>query len=211
MRSSLVRSGAVAVTALALAAGASAQAAAPAFKAVTITDPAGDGNGLNGQGFEDLPGTATPSSYSGGDIVSISWTTTGTASKPTGFSVTMTLAGAPAAGTIYRVTTATADCSTFWLNYTKPASGTDTQTLQHNCPGYTQASATSTSESVKLDSITVKDKTITWTVPVSLIPKAVKNGTAIESLSGHTRFSGVAVTVPQIDEAAGDGAYVYGK
>ncbi len=217
MRSTLVRSGAVAVAALALAAGTTAHAAAPTFKPVTITDPAGDANGINGQGTEDVPSTSTPSDYSGGDIVSIAWVTNGTKSKPTGFTVTMTLSGAPAKNTIYRVTTATADCSTFWLNYSDMVDGAITGSLQHNCPGFTGANPTSSSESVKLgDGVTVKDKTITWTVPASVIPSAVKPGTAITSLSGHTRFyAGTSIsggaTVPQIDEAAGDGTYVYGK
>ena len=216
MRPSLTRVGVVATTGLLAITATGAHAATTSFKPVSITDTVGDGNGLNGQGFEDVPGTATPSNYSGGDIVGISWVTNGTKLKPTGFTVTMTLSGAPGPSSIFRVTTATADCSNFWLTYSSTVDGKVTQTLQHNCPGFTPAGTTGTSEAVKLDSVVVKDKTITWTVPASALPKAVKVGTAITSLSGHVRFyAGTAATggatVPQIDEAAGEGTYVYGK
>lgn len=216
MRSSLTRVGVVAATGMLAFAATGAHAATTSFKPVSITDIAGDGNGLNGQGFQDAPGTATPSNYSGGDIVGISWITNGTKLKPKGFTVTMTLSGAPGPSSIFRVTTSTASCSTFWLNYSSTADGKVTQTLQDNCPGFTPAGATGTSESIPLDSVVVKGNTITWTVPASVLPKAVKVGTALTSLSGHVRFyAGTGTTggatVPMIDEASGPGSYVYGK
>lgn len=215
MRSTLLRTAALSAVALGAVTGLPAHAAAP-FKTTTITDTTGDGNGLNGQGLVDgAPSQSTPSDYSGGDIVSVAWTTLGTKAKPAGFKVVMTLAGAPSPATIYRVTTETKDCSVFWLTYTVYADGPTKGTLQHNCPGFTAAGATSTSESDDL-APTVKGSTITWVVPASLVPKAVKPGTAVSNLSGETRFmAGASVrggaTVPVIDGAAGAGTYTYGK
>ncbi len=216
MRPSLTRVGVIAAIGLLAVAATGANAAATPFKAVAITDTAGDANGLNGQGFTDVPSSATPANYSGGDIVGISWVTNGTKAKPNGFTVTMTLSAVPGPSTIFRVTTATADCTTFWLNYSATVDGKITQSLQHNCPGFTPAGATGTSESVTLANVVVKEKTITWTVPASALPKAVKAGTELTELSGHTRFyAGSAATggatVPLVDEAAGAGSYVYGK
>ena len=216
MRPAFTRVGALAAIGLLAVVGTGASAAPAPFKAVAITDAAGDGNALNGQGLTDAPSTATPANYSGGDIVGISWVTNGTKAKPNGFTVTMTLSAAPGPSTIFRVTTATAECSTFWLNYSATADGKLTQSLQHNCPGFVSASATGTTESVTLANVVVKDKTIVWTVKASELPKAVVAGTTLTELSGHTRFyAGTGATggatVPMIDEAAGDGSFVYGK
>jgi hypothetical protein len=215
VRSTLFRTAALSAVALGAVTGLPAHAAAP-FKTTAITDASGDGNGLNGQGLVDgAPATSTPSDYSGGDIVSIAWTTLGTVKKPTGFKVVMTLAGAPSPATIYRVTTSTKDCSTFWLTYTVFPDGPTKGSLQHNCPGFTSTSTTGGTESDALTPV-VKGSTITWTVTGSDLPKAVKKGTAITGLSGETRFmAGSSVsggaTVPVIDAAAGDGTFTYGK
>ena len=222
MRSTLIRTAAVAAAALATVSVSPSHAATAKFKATSITDAAGDGNGLNGQGLEDTPSQSTPSDYSGGDIVSIDWTTTGTAKKPTGFQVVMKLSGAPSPGTIYRVTTATADCTTFWLTYTVFADGPTSGSLQHNCPGFTATGTTaavpllSKTESDPLTTVAVNGSTITWTVPATALPKAIKKGTAITKLSGETRFMAGAsarggATVPTIDLAAGDGTYTSGQ
>lgn len=217
MRSSLARAAVVASSALLAVSATGAHAATSSFKPVAISDTVGDGNGLNDQGFAPpMAGTATPSDYSGGDIVSVEWTTLGKKSQPTGFQVVMKLSGAASRGTIYRVTTKTADCSTFWLNYTYYADGPTSASLQHNCPGFTTTSATGSTESDPLTTVAVAGSTITWTVPASVLPKAVKAGTAITGLSAETRFlAGTSikggVTVPQIDHAVGDGTYVYGK
>lgn len=215
MRSTVLRTAALSAVALGAVTCLPAHAAAP-FKTVTITDTAGDANGLNDQGIAPpTPGTATPSDYSAGDIVSIAWTTLGKKTKPAGFKVVMTLAAAPSAGTIYRVTTATGDCSTFWLNYTAYPDGPTKATLQHNCPGFTSTSTTGGTESDPVDAA-VSGSTITWTVPSSVLPKSIKKGTAISSLSGETRFmlgtsASGGLTVPVIDHAAGDGIFTYGK
>ena len=66
MRTSLLRTAALSAVALGVVTGLPSQAASP-YKTVAITDPAGDGNGLNGQGVvTGAPSTATPSDYSGG-------------------------------------------------------------------------------------------------------------------------------------------------
>lgn len=190
---------------------------------VTITDQAGDANGLNGQGFVDAPSTATgPAAVSGADIVSISWQTlvkttspkakTGT---PDGIKVVMTLAAPPMSQVIYRVTGGTSDCTTFWFNYATFADGTTSSSLQHNCPGFT-AGTTSSTESIKLDPPKIEGNTITWTVPKGTLPSGFKVGAQLTGLSGHSRgYEGTGqtggATVPLIDEAAGDGTFTYGK
>ena len=134
-----------------------------------------------------MPATASPSDDSGADIVSIAWKTLVTTKKvgtrivnvPIGMQVKMTLSGAPQLNTIYRVTTATGDCTTFWLNYSSLADGSPKASLQHNCPGFTASSATSSTESDPLDTVKVDATSITWTIPSKLLPKAIKVGTQV--------------------------------
>lgn len=228
MRTTLVASAIGASAALLLTASTSLAAIVTPAKpaAVTVTDQAGDANALNGQGFGlPVPATATgPASYGSGDVLSLAWQTLVTSkkvgnktiSKPTGMKVTMALSGAPQINTIYRVTGGTAECTVFWFTYSSLAGGAPTATLQHNCPGFVPAGATGTSENVVLDGVKIEGSTITWTVPGSVLPKAFKVGTQLTGLSGHTRmYAGTSVTggatVPAMDEAAGDGVYVYGK
>lgn len=191
----------------------------------TITDQAGDANGINGEGFATVPAVATgPASAAGADILSISWQTlvkttspkakTGT---PDGMKVVMTLSAAPMQQVIYRVTGGTADCTTFWFTYSTFADGKTTSTLQHNCPGYVApATSTSSTESIALDPPKIEGKTITWTVPKSLLPSGFKVGAQLTGLSGHARaYAGTSLTggatVPLLDEAAGAGTFTYGK
>lgn len=227
MRSTVLRTVLVGATAVTAVFPAMSQAAAPAagFSTVTITDPTGDANGLNGEGFASAPSVSTPADDAAGDIVSISWTTNGTVKtvgkktvrSATGLQVTMKLSAKPQTNTIYRVTTATADCTTFWLTYSTAADGPAVAAFQDNCPGFTAAGPTSTSEVIPLTTFKIDGTSITWTVPASVLPKSVKLGTQITSLSGHTRlFAGSATlgkgaTVPEIDEAAGAGTFTYGK
>jgi hypothetical protein len=214
VRTSLLRTAALTAVTLGVVTGLPSQAASP-YKPTAISDATGDGNGLNGQGFVSGQSTTTPSDYSGGDIVSISWKTLGTKTRLAGFQVVMTLSSAPSPATIYRVTTATGDCSVFWLTYTVYPDGPTSGGLQHDCPGFNPTNTTGSSETVELSPV-VSGSTITWTVPSSSLPKAVKKGTKITELSGETRFmagssQGGGATVPVIDEADGDAVYTYGR
>jgi hypothetical protein len=230
MRSTGIRTVIGATAALMVVGASMAHAAAPkapaAPVAVTITDPAGDANAINDQSTgAPVPSTATPTQVAAADIISISWKTLVTTQKvgkkivnvPTAMQVKMTLSGAPQLNTIYRVTTATGDCTTFWLNYSQLADGAAAAALQHNCPGFTASSATSSTESVSLDTFKLDANSITWTIPAKLLPKAIKVGTQVTALSGHTRFyAGTSktggATVPAIDMADGGSAvYTYGK
>lgn len=216
MRPTLLRTVALSAAILGGVTAFPAHAAAP-FPAVTITDPSGDGNGLNGQGQAGLPGTSTPSEYSGGDILSLSWRTLGTAKRPAGFQVAMRLAGPPATNTVYRVTTKSDSCGTFWLVYTTAADSPPFAALQHNCPGFTpDLTSISNTESDPVTA-TVKDSTITWTLPPAKLPRMIEPGEKIRSLSGHTRLyagSGAAhqgSTPVEIDEISGEGTFTYGR
>lgn len=222
MRSTVLRAAALSAVVLGVLSAVPSHAATAPFKPTAISDATGDGNGLNGQGVAADPGHATPSDYSGGDIVSIAWTSLGTKKKPAGFKVVMTLAGAPAPGTIYRVTTSAPGCTTFWLSYTVWVDGPTSASLQHNCPGFKATGTTAgvpligQSESDPLTTVAAAGHTITWTVAPSALPKSIKPGTAISKLSGETRFAAGTsirggVTVPVIDLAAGDGTFTYGS
>ncbi len=105
---------ATAVVAVALS---SAAFAAPANK-LTITDRAGDGNALNGQGFEDLGETPGAGSQPDKDIVSISYASTSKGKACTGFTASLTLGGPPTANTLYRLRgTGAVNTNLWWLQY----------------------------------------------------------------------------------------------
>ena len=185
-------------------------------KPVTITDQAGDANAVNGEGFTTVPATATPAQDAGADILSISWQTLVKNRALGGMQVVMTLSAPPQTQTIYRATGGTSDCTTFQFNYAAFADGATATSLQDNCPGFTPSSATSTTETVKLSPAVISGNTITWTLPKNLVPAGFKPGAALTGLGGHTRlYAGTSLTggatVPQLDEAAGPGTFIYGK
>lgn len=194
------------------AAGGIAVAALPAHAATApkpqITDPTGDANGVNDQGSGlGGPTAAGPADDSSADITSVLFQST-FAKKvttkvrhhkrvkivkkvPTGFTVTMTLAGAPGPETEYRVVAATTDCSDIFFEY-----GTDAATggSDVRCP----ATPPATEVDYKAPVATVKGTTITWTLPIAIFPV----GTTFTGLSAQTRLNPVVVTAPQMDGAA---------
>lgn len=203
--------------------------AAPSFAAgkklapavpLAWTDISGDANGLNDQGgiVPASPGdTATPSDYSGADVKGVTFSRLDDGKKVLGFTVTMSLSGAPSQATLYRVTGAAAACSTFWFQYTWTAGGEAKPTLRHNCaPSGSATAAVSDTVSVPVDGKVVGNA-IVWTVLLKDLPAGVKLGSVLSPDLGETRFiAGAAgtsvVTAPVIDQTAGQtAAYKIGQ
>lgn len=214
-------------TVLAAALAAAAVAAPSAFAAPAapqITDVAGDANGLNAQGFEDLltpvpdKGTATaPASYAPADVVSTRFTTTkvkkGKKLVVTGYTVTLTLGAPPANGITYRVGASTPLCTSFFHEYRiDPTGGAKTGV---------RCATTATAATYEVPAVKIVGSTLTWTVPLKAL-KGYKVGTLFDNLDAQTRgfvwLAGQSVdvpalgrttgfTVPQIDHATSDGVY----
>ena len=179
-----------------------------------VTDPSGDANGVNDQALgAPVPSAGTgPASLAAADITGVTFATTfgkkkvhrKTVKVVKGFTVTMALAAAPSLpNIIYRVSAAAAGCGTdVFFEYT---SGGDTQV---RCPNedVTKDSTTYTSAPA-----VVKDKTITWSLPVSAFPA----GTSFSTLNAQTRqvtsSPVVSLTAPQYDYASSNATFTVGK
>jgi hypothetical protein len=191
-----------------------------AAKPLARTDIASDANGLNDQGGISPAGpgeTATPSDYSGGDVVGVQFARLDDGKKVLGFTVTMKLSGAPSQGSLYRVTGAAGACSTFWFQYSWTAGGDPTSTLRHNCaPSGSPTATVSDTVSVPVDGKVVGNAVV-WTVLVKDLPAGVKIGSVLSPELGETRFivgaAGVSgVTAPVIDQTpAQTAAYKIGQ
>lgn len=198
--------------ALALAAGAATTAATtlPAVAGTEpkpqLTDPAGDANGINGQIFGlPVPSTPTgPASYAAGDITSVLFQSTfakkGRKKVVTGFTATMTLAAAPDSETWYGITVDIPTCPdgvTFAYS---------TQQLfgENNVSCFDNAASSITD--LGAPPAVVKGSTITWTVPVAVMPK----GTVLTNIGAHTGEL-VIGDEPVIDDATTTATYTVGK
>jgi hypothetical protein len=172
--------------------------AATPVAAPQVVDPKGDANG-SANAVYDQAGPAGNQDYA--DVTSILWKTTTKTTKVkkktvttvTGFAVTVTLAGPPTApnGTevVYRAL-GTPPCpgggsSAFFgvVYYTQPdANNSNPQSaLRDNCTGATRLTP------IALP--VIAGNTITWTVPLSVIPAdtKVKVGTTLSGLWFETR------------------------
>lgn len=202
---------AVAVAGITVAAlpGHAASAAKP-----QITDPAGDANGLNGQGVvTGTPEPSTPADASGADIKSVLFQSTfkvkkvhGTVKRiPTGFTITMTLAAAPTTpNVIYRVAATAPMCQTLFFEYSTAVSGSDGSA---RCA----AELPTNSGDVAVKSVRVKGNSVIWTVPAKSVPV----GQTLSGLDAQTRFisgtPGVSLTAPQYDEATSSATFTTGN
>jgi hypothetical protein len=180
-----------------------------------IVDGTGDANFINGQTvLGGVPAQSGPAQVSDGvDVKSVllqsTFLTTVTTKKvvtvvkkkkvvktitvvtktPTGFTVTMTLAGPPTfAETDYRFKATVPGCaSTYYIEYST-SKGLGGTTLR--C-GNTAATG-------KVPDAVIKDNTITWTVPAAIIPVGAK----LTNLASSTLVNvGGAITAPTYDEA----------
>lgn len=166
----------------------------PASKPLVFTDKAGDANGLNGQGVvTGVEGTATPTQYSGADILTVSLNRLDDTKTVLGFQVTYTLSGAPAQGTIYRVMVTTPACPTFWLSYNYAAGGTPLGNLRNNCAD----------NAVNVNTpltVTATDSSVTILLPFKDLPQNVKLGDTLTVKTVETRGHASTVTAPTIDD-----------
>ena len=201
----------------ALAALAVAMPQAGAAAKPQVTDVAADANGINAQG-QSAPvpdkGTPTgPASYAAADIISVQWKSTVVKKKVTGYTITLTLGAAPAAGLTYRIESASPTCASLWSEYRVDPSGTAKTGLR--CAEHQIAYA-------NVPTAVVKGSTITWTVPLAVLGKPYKAGTPLDKLGAQTRgfiwFAGQTVplpllgntsglTVPQLDHATSDAVF----
>jgi len=198
-----------------------AVAAVPAHAAKAkpqITDPAGDANGVNDQGL--VTGSPIPSGQSGpadlsqADITAVQFATTFVTKKahgktvkvPTGLTVTMTLAAAPTLpNIIYRVAASSTSCETLFFEFSTAPNDSE--------PGSARCAAALPNPSgpVAVKSVAVKGNSITWTVPLTSIPK----NTVLSSLDAQTRqvtqTPAVGITAPQYDYASTSSTFTVGK
>jgi hypothetical protein len=163
-----------------------------------VVDPAGDANGSANAVYDE---SAPVGNQAYADVTSILWKTTTKTTKVkkktvttvTGFTVTLTLSGPPTAPTgtevVYRAL-GTPPCpgggtSAFFgvVYYTQPdANGVNPQSaLRDNCTGTTRLTP------IALP--VIAGNTITWTVPLSVVPAdtKVKAGTTLTGLWFETR------------------------
>jgi hypothetical protein len=174
-----------------------------------VTDPTGDANGLNDQGFGlPIPGVSTPVEDSGADIVSVlfhsTFTTKAHKKVPTGMTITLTLAAPPAPEHIYRVTANGSTCSgaQLFFEYTTAVGASP--------PGDARCPGTVKSTDVAVTSVVASGDTITWTVPLS---GGLTKGERLSGLGADVRIelSKPGTTVPAIDEASSTASFTVGK
>jgi hypothetical protein len=174
---------------------------------LTVTDAAGDANGVNSQGGL-LP--ASPPEQSNGsvndgaaDILSFTLGRKDNGSKVTALVGTLTLAAPPAQGTDYRIRMATADCSTYFLEYEFPPGLGASGEVRENCGGATTAA---------FDPVdaTVTGNTITWTIPIKALPGSAKLGTVLNVKGAQTSVETAAI-IPGIDQVVTSQSFVIGS
>lgn len=229
------------LTLLAAATAASALAltsagAAPA--APQVIDPAGDANAVNGQNSVNggpADGQALPvGNQAYADVLSVAWAPVTTTTKVkkklvttvTGFTVTTTLSAPPSppAGTslVYRMLGRPGDALFVGpVFYTTKSSDPSIpqSALRDNLSGTTRLTP--------IAMPVIKDATITWTIPLSALPKELKPGTTLTNLFFEVRemqdFRGqqVPTSVPilggayglangLVDEGASEGTFKVG-
>jgi hypothetical protein len=179
----LIRPALVALSIVGVALATTASAGGPAApNTLTFTDPAGDH-------------VATDA---GNDILSVTFTTTGTtgpkgpgkgrgkgnlAYTPKALVVTMKLAAPPSTvpGTLYEVDATTSGCGGLFLYFTPGAEGSDGYVDCGSEPDET--GSTATFFGVVPD---VQGKVITWSIPLSMMPKEAGVGSSISEFAAYS-------------------------
>ncbi len=188
-----------------------------------ISDPAGDANGINGQGFADLvPGLpsdqTTPADVAEYDILGVRYATmfdtvvvdgvdtyvvTGVEARM-GLSAQPTATSAPA---IVRLAQEASGCAMFLQYYggTNGSNAADTGNLRITCEGdVTGGNPANITEGAALD-VSFDDETseLVWAYTFgtgAAADRYLKNGAAITPTNPHVRANSGAVTAPVIDE-----------
>lgn len=190
-----------------------ASAGAPAPQ---VTDKPGDANFLNSQGQGTVPeSTTTPvGSQAYADVLSVTWApVTVTKAKKkvvTGFTVTTVLSAPPVApaGTIvvYRMLGDVNKDHAKYLGptyYTSPSGGQPQSALRDNLGSASRLTAIALPK--------IKGSTMTWTVPLTALPKEFSRGSSVTNLYFEVKeiedFHGVTIPagVPQFGGASGLG------
>ena len=197
--------------AVALASGASA-APTPGPRSLTFADPAGD--------------AVASTAY---DITAVTATTTGVVTKtgkgkskgnavytPKALVLSMTLAEAPSStpGTLYEIDVETSACGTLMAYFTPGADGSGALVGCGSEPDETGSTATT------FDVLpTVTGKTITWTLPFSMLPAEMKPGSSLSTFAAYATQADPAVGVVgpylftselNFDNATSDAVYKVG-
>lgn len=187
--------------------------AAPA--ALVLPDPAGDANGVNGQGFGDLVPLPTdtstgPLSAASLDILNVTLASTGTDKvvkkgkrttkvfECTGFTATLELGAAPFESAIYRITGAGVNNGTiFWLNFTSDPADGQRAYLQFDGGSSDPLASSSVDVPFKVDG-----SKVVFTVSSASLKAAGEKLSSFtwSGIGAHSRTSLIAVVVPQFDE-----------
>ena len=179
----------------------------PVSKPLTVTDPAGDANAINDQD-ELLPAAppeqSTPQGQrTAGDIVSWSVGRMDDGKAVTGIVASMTLSAAPDQGTDYRIQASTPTCPYFWFELQWTPGLGQSAYLRNDC------AKNGTTVFDKIVELTIKDKTITWTLPLKNFPAGVKLG-QVMTVPVATSNGCTAVIVPVLDQSKNDKTYKLG-
>lgn len=196
----------------ALLLGVPAHAAVPTYKPkkLTLTDQAGDGNALNGQGNADFGSVATPVQAAGTDILKVEYASTGTMVKKgktyvpscTGFTVKVTLADAPMSNTIFRLTgVGFANDGLWWIQYDGSAT-----TIRYGTQD--ESDNLNDHQTDLITPVKISGSTMTFTVKQADIKGTGEKLSTfrIGQPGAHDRaaltFQGTGATVPQWDQVA---------
>jgi hypothetical protein len=175
---------------------------------LTASDPVGDANFANSQGglLPAAPPGAPASVRAGADITAVTLGRTDNGKAVKAFTVTMKLAGAPEAGTQYRVAMSAPACSVYYVEYQFPPAGSDVAItkgglVRENCSG--------SSVFTDVDAV-ITGNTIVWTIPVKGMPGDVKLGTPLDVRYGQTNVE-TAVVIPALDEVVIEKTFKVGQ
>ena len=176
----VVRPALLLTAAAAVALASTASGAAPVGpRALTFSDPAGD---------------AAPSGAY--DITAVTATTSGVITKtgkgkskgnavytPKALVLSMTLAEAPSTtpGTLYEVDMETSTCGYLYVYFTPGVDGSGSLVECGSEPDETGSTATN----IEVEPV-VTGKTITWTLPFSMLPKEIKPGTSVTDFQAYS-------------------------
>ena len=184
---------------------------APAASAAEpqVVDRRGDANGVNDQGVLPVHGTVDAAGTDVGryDLLGVRFTTYRAGRKPAGFTVSVLLAEAPGVVTTIVVKTVAGACKELWLEYLVAETGDTEAELRHRCTA-TGPADPATYLPVKA---VVSGATLTFTVPLSLLPPGAGVGTTLTGLRAETRTFVGAVSAPVVDVATSAATYRVGS
>ena len=172
-----------------------------ATRGLHLTDPTGDANGINGQGFGlPLPSTSTgPAEVAGADITGMDLVNrfrgAGKTRKPSGFDVTLHLAAPLQQGTVITVT----------MESSAPCGDTSTMQLGAGTSALAicqSSKAGSAGATIGTTEVSTDKKSITWS-----IDGIFKAGTKVSSIAASSSVFVLGV----FDELNSDATFTYGK